>query len=70
MKKVVNARGLSCPEPVILTRRVLQEQGLVKAEVMVDNKTAVENITRAAENLGWNVKVRDNNDDFILEITR
>ncbi|MDO7788683.1 sulfurtransferase TusA family protein [Desulforamulus aquiferis] len=70
MKKVVDARGLSCPEPVILTRRVLQEQGIDQVEVIVDNKTAVENITRTAENLGWLVKVQEQNEEYILIITR
>ncbi|MCL5780404.1 preprotein translocase subunit TatB [Desulforamulus profundi] len=70
MKKIVDARGLSCPEPVILTRQALQEQGVKEIKVMLDNKVAVENVTRAAENLSWKVKVSGQSDNFLLELTK
>ncbi|SHE78183.1 sulfurtransferase TusA family protein [Desulforamulus putei] len=68
MKRVVDARGLSCPEPVLLTRQALQEQGIKEITVLVDNKVAVENVTRTAESLGCQVLVTEQNSDFILTL--
>ena len=50
-KNVVDARGRSCPEPVILTKQALDQNGS-RATVLVDNQVAVDNITRTTmENL-------------------
>ena len=38
MSKIVDARGLACPQPVILTRNALQESDAVTT--IVDNETA------------------------------
>ena len=44
----VDARGLSCPEPVILTRKALAS-GAASYEIIVDNHASKENVTRFAE---------------------
>lgn len=46
MKTTVDARGLACPEPVLLARKAIAESDEVT--VIVDNETAVENIRRLA----------------------
>ena len=40
----IDARGYSCPEPVLMTKNALK--GGVPLKVMVDSKTPVQNITR------------------------
>lgn len=70
MKKHVDARGLSCPEPVLLTRQVLQDQVIQEITVLVDNKVAVENITRIAENSNCQVKVTKQDSDFMLTLIK
>ena len=45
--KTVDARGLSCPEPVIRTKNALAS-GEKAYTVMVDNVTARENVSRFA----------------------
>lgn len=70
MKRKVDARGLSCPEPVLVVRKVLQEHGVQDVEVIVDNKPAVENVTRAAENLGWQVNIVNLASDYMLHIRK
>ena len=50
MKKV-DARGLSCPEPVILTKKALESKEAVY-EILVDNVTAKENVSRFAQHQG------------------
>lgn len=59
MKESVDARGLSCPLPVLKTKAAL-EKGAQEVEVLVDNNTALENVTRLAKNRGYAVETREN----------
>ena len=68
--KRVDARGLSCPEPVLLTRQVLQDGDVQEVAVLVDNKVAVENATRMAESLGCGVLLGEQDSDFVLTLQR
>ena len=67
MSKIIDARGRSCPEPVIMTKNALEvaNEGVI---VLVDTNVAVENITRFAEVKGYKVKVTENSDDFEIKI--
>ena len=49
--KIIDARGLSCPEPVILTRQAMAS-GEASYQVIVDNNTSKENVTRYAHHQG------------------
>ncbi|MGA9351232.1 MAG: sulfurtransferase TusA family protein [Anaerolineae bacterium] len=69
MTKMVDARGLSCPQPVILTRRAIQE-GQFPIEVLVETVTSRENVRRAAEKLGCQVEVEEMGGEFKLTITK
>jgi TusA-related sulfurtransferase len=69
MCKIVDARGRSCPEPVIMTKKAL-ESNSEGVNVIVDTNVAVENITRFAKSKGYDVEVKENNDDFELNIRR
>ena len=52
----VNAMGDACPIPVIKTKKALEEnKGQDTVEVLVDNETAVKNVTKMAESLGTSV---------------
>jgi len=62
----VDARGLSCPEPVLLTKKALDKEK--KAVVLVDNTTALQNITRFATNAGYSVQQQQIGDDYELTI--
>lgn len=70
MNKNLDCRGLACPQPVINTKKALEEieQGAVLT-VIVDNKTAKENVTAFAENSGCSVDVKESGGDYVLEIT-
>lgn len=52
MKREIDARGLSCPQPVILAREAMKE--FDELEILVDNNTALENLARLASSSGWN----------------
>lgn len=69
MAKVVDARGLSCPQPVILTRQAMEEEQF-PIEVWVDTVTSRENVRRAAERAGLKVQVEAVGDEFKLTLMR
>ncbi|HHO74883.1 MAG TPA: preprotein translocase subunit TatB [Deltaproteobacteria bacterium] len=56
MAETVDARGLSCPQPVILTINRIKALGKGSIEVFVDTDTSKENVSRAATSKGWEVK--------------
>ena len=55
MTKVVDARGLSCPQPVILTLDAIKSRQEKMLEVLVDTDTSKENVMRAAASQGCQV---------------
>lgn len=65
----VDARGLSCPEPVILTRKALQS-GAAAYEILVDNVTSRENVTRFAEHAGYTVGVSEKDGEYTLSLKK
>ncbi|MDO4620327.1 MAG: sulfurtransferase TusA family protein [Lachnospiraceae bacterium] len=68
MKKI-DARGLSCPEPVILTRNALAS-GDSSYEIIVDNNASKENVTRFAEHQGYKVQIAEENGEFTLSLQK
>lgn len=67
--KTVDARGRSCPEPVVLTRNALW-QSTEGVQVLVDNSVSRDNVRRFAESRGYSVQVKEEGEDFLLVITR
>lgn len=57
--KTVDARGLSCPQPVMVARRALEQAGRGEVEVLVDSDAARDNVTFAAESAGWRATVEE-----------
>jgi TusA-related sulfurtransferase len=71
MSAVVDARGLSCPQPVLLVLARMKEQTAGKIEVLVDNEVSRENVARAARSQGWEIQEeRQEGDDRHLLLTR
>jgi len=57
MSEVINAKGLACPQPVILTKKALEVH--TEVAVLVDNATALENIKRLASGAKCSIEIRD-----------
>ena len=51
MSDIVDARGLSCLQPVVLTNKKMLEMGKGTFEVLVDTETSKENVSRLAQQL-------------------
>ena len=47
--KTVDARGFACPQPVIMAQKAIKADAPGELQVLVDNKCAVENVTRFGE---------------------
>jgi TusA-related sulfurtransferase len=69
MNKIVDARGLSCPQPVILARKAM-DAGQLPIEVLVDSVTAQENVRRMALKAGFKVEAAAVGDEVRLTISR
>lgn len=65
----LDARGLSCPEPVIMIKNAMAS-GEDSYEIIVDNHASKENITRYAEHAGYNVSVEENEGEYTLSIKK
>ncbi len=66
---IIDARGLSCPQPVVLVRKAISE-GIASFEVMVSSDVARENVLRTLKNSGMNADVSNDGDDIIINATK
>jgi TusA-related sulfurtransferase len=68
---MVDARGLSCPQPVLMTLGQIKKLGKGEIEVLVDTDTSKENVSRAAESQGWKVQdIRGEGEGYRIEIKK
>ena len=67
---MIDARGLSCPMPVLAVQREVKKNSPETLEVLVDNQTAVGNITRFAASQRYTVKVDELDGDFKLTLSK
>lgn len=65
----LDARGLSCPEPVILIRDAMNSHE-AEYQIIVDNQASRENVTRYAEHQGYQVEVEEKDGEFTLNIRK
>lgn len=53
---LIDTRGLSCPQPVLMVFPHLD--GSESIDVLVDNSASQENVSRAARKKGWSVEMK------------
>lgn len=68
--RTIDARGLSCPQPMLMAKKAMQAGDDDKIEVLVDCEASVENVSRAAGRLGWKINVVQGEDEARLELTK
>ena len=64
----VDARGYSCPEPVLMTKNALKNG--TPLVVLVDNETPLQNVRRFAANNGYQVPWIEVGEGYELTITK
>ncbi len=69
VQKTVDCRGLACPQPVINTKKALEEGGVVAVTTIVDNEVARQNVTLFARNAGYSVTEEEKDGAFYLTIS-
>ncbi len=56
MSCTVDARGFSCPQPVLLTVNEIKKVQKGEIVILVDTDTSKENVCRAIISKGWTLK--------------
>jgi TusA-related sulfurtransferase len=71
MAVTVDARGLSCPQPVILTLDEIKKGSDNEIIILVDTDTSKENVTRAAESQGCRInEVTSEGEGYRIAMTK
>jgi selenium metabolism protein YedF len=70
MEKQVDARGLACPQPVVITKKALEEIEKGKVVVIVDSEVARDNLVKLAKSLDCSVNVEESNGDYHINILK
>lgn len=65
--QVIDARGLSCPQPVLLTKKMIDSNRGSAFKVLVDDIAAFENISALAKS--FNLTVSHEKIDDYFEMT-
>lgn len=67
---VVDCRGLACPEPVMTTKKALDQLKEGELLVIVDNAVSCNNVERFAQSQGCSVEVEQRGKDLSLRIRK
>jgi tRNA 2-thiouridine synthesizing protein A len=67
--KRIDARGLSCPQPVILVSRSIEE-GNTELEILVDSEVSKENVLRVVTRKGLKAEVKQEGPDSVIRTTK
>jgi selenium metabolism protein YedF len=64
MHKTLDARGLACPAPVLMTKDAVEKDKLGSVEVIVDNEAAKENVSRFLGAQQFSVTTAEEGNDY------
>lgn len=68
MPTVVDARGMPCPQPVILTRNAMRDA--TEVTTLVSGRDQVDNVRRLAERAGWRVTFEPGEGGWVIHATK
>lgn len=68
MSKSIDARGLSCPQPVMMALKAIAETNEAVV-VEVDHETAAENVERACREKGRSSQINKTADGYVVEVS-
>lgn len=67
--KIVDARGMLCPQPVIMTKKEA-DAGEKEITVIVDNETARENVLKFGNKLQFSTRTEEKNDGIYVYLNK
>lgn len=68
MSEIIDARGLSCPQPVILTKRAMDAAKGEDLITIVDQKIALENVSKLAKSQGYEFEVEEKQNEYHIHM--
>lgn len=69
MKRVIDARGLQCPMPLIQAKQAMEEVSTI--EIYVDNEIAVQNLIKLAQQKQYNIYHNQQDEHtFLVELSK
>ncbi|NLY67906.1 MAG: SirA family protein [Tissierellia bacterium] len=62
----VDARGISCPQPVLMAKNAIEKspEGI---DILVDNNTAKNNVSRFLKNQGYKLEYENEGEDILIK---
>ncbi len=70
MNKEIDARGMDCPKPVIITKKELDNMQEGSITTIVDNEVAKENISKLVSSMGYGFNIEEKEGDFYININK
>jgi tRNA 2-thiouridine synthesizing protein A len=68
-QKTIDARGLSCPQPVVLAQKAVRE-GLSSFEILISSEVARENVLRLLKNNNIKTELTGGGDNIIIKAVK
>ena len=68
--KEIDARGLACPQPVILAKNAIRELMSGTVKIVVDNESSGENLKKFAINNNLRVEIEIKDGDYHVALTK
>lgn len=61
----IDARGISCPQPVLMAKNAVEKnpEGM---DILVDNNTAKNNVSRFLTNQGYKLEYKNEGEDIVI----
>ena len=60
---------MSCPQPVLMTKNAI-DSNPESIDIIVDNNTAKNNVSRFLKNAGYGYEVKDLEEDYLICATK
>lgn len=61
----IDTRGMSCPQPVLMTKKAT-DSNPENITILVDNNTAKNNVSRFLKNAGYTFEVTEMDEDYLI----
>lgn len=61
----IDVRGMSCPQPVLMTKNAIKDHPQ-SIDIIVDNNTAKNNVSRFLNSAGFTFEIKEMDDDYII----
>lgn len=70
MKKEIDLRGLVCPEPVLRTKKLLDDSQINQLEILVDSEVNVKNLERLAKSKNVLMSSSDEEEHYKVSLSK